>query len=301
WIDIVLMVLGTVGAIGDGMSTNVALVFASKIMNSLGYGQHNPHTFKDEVQKTGPYEITTRWTMVMKFSLLPWKPELVFTGLSIMAVNPETKKFCSHLDLWDSINNNDYFSFEGLVDVFKQLRVYKTPDLETPKYQILKRTANYEVRKYEPFIVVETNGDKLSGSSGFNNVAGYIFGKNATMEKIPMTTPVFTQATDPELSSVSVQIVIPSGKDLSSLPMPNEEKINLKKLEGGFAAAVKFSGKPTEDVVREKENELRKSLSKDGLKAKTGCMLARYNDPGRTWSFIMRNEVIIWLVEFSLD
>lgn len=28
---------------------------------------------------------------------------------------------------------------------FLQLRVYKTPDLETPKYQILKRTANYEV------------------------------------------------------------------------------------------------------------------------------------------------------------
>lgn len=24
-------------------------------------------------------------------------------------------------DLWDSINNNDYFSFEGLVDVFKQV------------------------------------------------------------------------------------------------------------------------------------------------------------------------------------
>lgn len=73
----------------------------------------------------------------------------------------------------------------------------------------------------------------------------------------------------------------------SSLPMPNEEKINLKKLEGGFAAVVKFSGKPTEDDVRAKENELRKSLSKDGLKAKMGCMLARYNDPGRTWSFIM--------------
>ncbi|XP_018484012.1 uncharacterized protein LOC108854841 [Raphanus sativus] len=252
-------------------------------------------------KQTGPYEITTRWTMVMKFSLLPWKPELVFTGLSIMVVNPETKRFCSHLDLWDSINNNDYFSFEGLVDVFKQLRIYKTPDLETPKYQILKRAANYEVRKYEPFIVVETDGDKLSGSSGFNNVAGYIFGKNATTEKIPMTTPVFTQATDADLSAVSVQIVIPSGKDLSSLPMPNEEKINLKKLEGGFAAAVKFSGKPTEDVVRAKENELRKSLSKDGLKAKTGCMLARYNDPGRTWNFIMRNEVIIWLEEFSLD
>jgi len=35
--------------------------------------------------------------MVMKFIPLPWKPELVFTGLSIMEVNPETNKFCSHL------------------------------------------------------------------------------------------------------------------------------------------------------------------------------------------------------------
>ena len=26
-----------------------------------------------------------------------------------------------------------------------QLRMYKTPELESPKYQILKRTANYEV------------------------------------------------------------------------------------------------------------------------------------------------------------
>ena len=33
----------------------------------------------------------------MKFVLLPWKPELVFTGLSIMGVNPQNLKFCSHV------------------------------------------------------------------------------------------------------------------------------------------------------------------------------------------------------------
>lgn len=38
WIDIVLMVFGMVGVIGDGMFMNVVLVFVSKIMNSLGYG-----------------------------------------------------------------------------------------------------------------------------------------------------------------------------------------------------------------------------------------------------------------------
>lgn len=35
--------------------------------------------------------------MVMKFVLLPWKPELVFTGTSVMGINPENMKFCSHV------------------------------------------------------------------------------------------------------------------------------------------------------------------------------------------------------------
>ncbi|KAJ6862873.1 heme-binding-like protein [Populus alba x Populus x berolinensis] len=209
--------------------------------------------------------------MVMKFMLLPWKPELVFTGTSIMGINPQTGKFSSHLDFWDSIGNNNYFSLEGLWNVVKQLRIYKTPDLETPRYQILKRTANYEVRKYSPFIVVEANGDKLSGSNGFNDVTGYIFGKNSTMEKIQMTTPVFTQATDAGLSKVSIQIVLPLEKDLSSLPNPNQETISIRRVEGGIAAVDKFSGKPTEAIVYQKEKALRSCLLKDGLKPKMGC------------------------------
>ncbi|KAJ7956629.1 SOUL heme-binding family protein [Quillaja saponaria] len=253
------------------------------------------------VKQTGPYEITTRWTMVMKFMLLPWKPELVFTGTSVMGINPENGKFCSHVDIWDSIKKNDYFSFEGFLDVIKQLRIYKTPELESPKYQILKRTANYEVRQYAPFVVVETTGDKLSGSTGFNDVAGYIFGKNSTMEKIPMTTPVFTQSLDAYMSRISIQIVLPLEKDLNSLPSPNQDTISLRKVEGGVMAAVRFSGKPTEDIVHEKEKALRSNLLKDGLKPKAGCLFARYNDPGRTWSFIMRNEVLIGLQDFALD
>lgn len=253
------------------------------------------------VKQTGPYEITTRWTMMMRFILLPWKPELVFTGTSVMGINPKTGNFCSHVDYWDSIKANEYFSLEGLWEVFRQLRMYKTPDLETPKYQILKRAADYEVRQYAPFVVVETQGDKLSGSAGFNAIAGYIFGKNSKTEKIPMTTPVFTETNDPQDSKVAIQIVLPQDKDLNSLPDPNQDTVSLRKVGEGIAAALKFSGKPTEDVVREKERQLRSCLTRDDLRPRQGCLLARYNDPGRTWDFIMRNEVLIWLEEFSMD
>ncbi|KAJ7969541.1 ABC transporter B family protein [Quillaja saponaria] len=62
WIDIMLMLMGAVGAIGDGMSTNVLLIFASRIMNSLGYGNSSSKTqqsstknFMDEVEKCSFY------------------------------------------------------------------------------------------------------------------------------------------------------------------------------------------------------------------------------------------------------
>ncbi|XP_020518588.1 heme-binding-like protein At3g10130, chloroplastic isoform X3 [Amborella trichopoda] len=239
--------------------------------------------------------------MVMKFALLPWKPELIFTGTSVMGINPKTQKFCSHMDFWDSIRQNDYFSFEGLLAVVKQLRIYKTPDLETPKYEILKRTSDYEVRKYDSFVVVETKGDTLSGSTGFNDVAGYIFGQNSLKDKIPMTTPVFTQASDGKSTPVLIQIVLPMNKELDSLPSPIKETVTLRKVAENIAAVTKFSGKPTEDIVLEKQKALRSALLRDGLKAQPGCLLARYNDPGRTWSFLMRNEVLIWLDDFELD
>jgi len=41
----------------------------------------------------------------------------------------------------------------------------------------------------------------------------YIFGKNSTTEKIPMTTPVFTETNDADLSKVSIQIVLPLDKE----------------------------------------------------------------------------------------
>lgn len=87
-----------------------------------------------------------------------------------------------------------------------------------------------------------------------------------------------------------------------SLPAPNEPEICLRKVEGGIAAISKFSGKPTEDIVREKEISLRSDLVRDGLKTKSGCLLARYNDPGSTWSFTMvRNKSRITIFKATLN
>nr|DAD28836.1 TPA_asm: hypothetical protein HUJ06_030304 [Nelumbo nucifera] len=75
------------------------------------------------------------------------------------------------------------------------------PDLETVKFNVLKRTDEYEIREVEPYFVAETTmpgktGFDFSGSSqSFNILAEYLFGKNTVSEKMEMTTPVFTQKT----------------------------------------------------------------------------------------------------------
>lgn len=75
-------------------------------------------------------------------------PTVLPQGVSILEVNPQTRKFKSHVDKWDSIQNNDYFSFEGVADLIRQMLQFdRTPDLEQPEYTLLTRRANYEVRK----------------------------------------------------------------------------------------------------------------------------------------------------------
>ena len=56
-----------------------------------------------DLQQSGPNDITTRWTMRMEFALSKgtplrkwWNPTLLFTGVSIMTVNPETGASPTH-------------------------------------------------------------------------------------------------------------------------------------------------------------------------------------------------------------
>lgn len=50
-----------------------------------------------DVRRTGPLEVTTRWTMRMRLAVARgtplrrfWDPRLTFTGTSIMGINPDT-------------------------------------------------------------------------------------------------------------------------------------------------------------------------------------------------------------------
>jgi hypothetical protein len=53
--------------------------------------------------------------------------------------NPANGRINRHIDTWDSITNQKFFSWEAFGDFWKQLlSTFTTPALESPKYTLLK-------------------------------------------------------------------------------------------------------------------------------------------------------------------
>lgn len=69
----------------------------------------------------------------------PLPPSIQTPGTSAYGFNPASGRINRHVDTWDSITNQQYFSLEAFGDFFKQLlQPYTTPALGTPTYTLLK-------------------------------------------------------------------------------------------------------------------------------------------------------------------
>lgn len=58
-------------------------------------------------------------------------------------------KFNRHIDIWDAVTNQEYFSLEAFQHVLAQLAsVQRVPDLPGPAYTILRKWKDCEVRRW---------------------------------------------------------------------------------------------------------------------------------------------------------
>lgn len=266
-----------------------------------------PEFFLHDIYEVNESTLETRWTMNMKLRVLPWQPDLTFTGTSQYEFDLKTKKVVRHSDTWDSIDDQEYFSMEGLRDLVKQAsNLQQTPELETPKYTTLKRLADYEVRRYESYLVCETgtSSKDVTTGDGFNTLAGFIFGGNEREEKMNMTTPVYTtSAKEEEPGNTKMQFVIEKSKYEKPSDVPKASastaRVTVKEEEGSICAVCTVGGVPLQSDVNEAEAKLRKALARDGIEAEDGFELARYNEPFVLPPF-RRNEVLIKVKNFSM-
>jgi hypothetical protein len=184
--------------------------------------------------------------------------------------------------------------------------------IEEPKFALLEKSGDFELRLYKPMIVAETYVDgSLSEASntGFRLIAGYIFGGNksrqdSSSERIAMTAPVTLEPSSQKIAMTApvvveskdnrwrVHFVMPAGYTLNSLPIPNDSRVSLREIAEQKTAVIVFSGFAGEDKVKDKTAELIDWIKSRGFEAASTPQLARYNPPW-TLPFFRRNEILI--------
>ncbi|XP_039013398.1 heme-binding-like protein At3g10130, chloroplastic [Hibiscus syriacus] len=187
--------------------------------------------------------------------------------------------------------------------------------VETPKYEVVQSTAEYEIRKYPPSVAAQVTYDpsqfKGNKDGGFTLLANYIGAlgnpQNSKPEKIAMTAPVITKSSDSEKiamtapvvtkgddnNTVTMQFLLPAKyKSAEEAPKPLDERVVIKEEGERNYGVVKFAGVATDKVVEEKVENLKKSLERDGHKVTGQHLLARYNPPW-TIPHLRTNEVML--------
>ncbi|KAL3536474.1 hypothetical protein ACH5RR_004935 [Cinchona calisaya] len=190
--------------------------------------------------------------------------------------------------------------------------------VETPKYEVIQSTADYEIRKYSSSVIAEVTYDpaqfKGDKDGGFGLLANYIGAlgnpQNSKPEKIAMTAPVITKTS--EKIAMTAPVVTKSGGEGEGLnelvtmqfilpfkyakaeeaPKPVDERVVIKDEGERKFGVVRFNGVASDDVVKGKVENLKKCLERDGYKVIGEYELGRYNPPWTLPPF-RTNEVMI--------
>jgi effector-binding domain-containing protein len=179
-------------------------------------------------------------------------------------------------------------------------------NVEHPKYTLIERSGNIEIRDYATMIVAETEvtGERREAiSKGFRIIADYIFGNNTAAQKVPMTAPVAQQASETIAMTAPVtqaggdntwrvRFIMPSKYTMETLPKPNNPAIELREIPKKRFAVIRFSGMAGEESVKRYNKELDDFLSAKRLTPLSPPTYAFYNPPW-TLPFLRRNEVLV--------
>ena len=185
--------------------------------------------------------------------------------------------------------------------------VFGIRSAEEAPHEVLAEDGNIQIRRYRAAIVAETvvdgNYDE-TGSTAFNRLGGYIFGKNKKRQKIAMTTPVVREETSEKIAMTvpvlqersgrtwTMTFVMPAEYTLETLPEPLDPDVILREQPPRTVATIRYSGSLSEERIDAKAAELRAWLKENGYKAVSSSRSAGY-DPPWTLAFLRRNEVHI--------
>ena len=180
---------------------------------------------------------------------------------------------------------------------------------EEPAYEVARKTDQFEIRRYAPYVVVETEmrGEyDQARNDAFRKLFAYIGGANRVQaklemtvpvvmepaaEKIEMTVPVLT-GTEPDGNRQVMQFVLPARFDEQTAPQPTDSQLRVRRVDAQWLAVRVYSGRASDSNYRENAFELMRALAAAELTPAGPARFAVYNGPFTPW-FLRRNEVMV--------
>jgi SOUL heme-binding protein len=185
----------------------------------------------------------------------------------------------------------------------------QTMAYEQPTYEVVRTLDGYEIRRYAPYWVVETevagNFDPARNAA-FGRLFDYISGNNTQRQKVEMTVPVVSrpvgqsiEMTAPVLTQSTaepgrylMQFVLPARFTAETAPQPLDSEVRVRRIDEHWVAARTYSGRSSESRYREQEAALLERLKAAGAAVLGTPAFAVYDGPFTPW-FLRRNEVIV--------
>lgn len=180
---------------------------------------------------------------------------------------------------------------------------------EQQPYRVVSRHPGFELRRYPAHLVAEM---RIQASftrapiEAFRPLAAYIGGANRARpplgpeaaggsEKIAMTVPVI-QIEGESPGAYLIQFIMPATFTTATLPEPVDARVRIREVAAQLAAAMRFSGRWTEQTFGQRATMLGRSVTAAGLQPTGAVRYARFDLPWKPW-FLRRNEVVLPVVE----
>ncbi len=193
-------------------------------------------------------------------------------------------------------NMKAFYIIAGVGFIILMIQSYKLVSsnlkTENQKYRLVQKEAQYEIRFYPAatFAKIYSPGTnyKSVASSGFNKLAGYIFGGNDQNKSIAMTAPVRMEI---GTAGSTMSFVMPEKYQESDLPKPKDSGVHIVKSSPQYVAVIRFGGYANDEKIKEKRDELLELIAKKGIKVAGEYTFLGYNAPFQFWG--RKNEVVI--------
>ncbi|CAL8463772.1 g3306 [Coccomyxa elongata] len=253
-----------------------------------------------EVRQAGENAILVKWSWTMNFwwnrfnpLKIIWDPRLVFSGFSVLGYNPATGKWNKHVDGWDCLEDQEYFSVEGFSFVMGQmLQLSKPPNRVTPEFIILKKYKDWEIRRYKPFLVAEVDSAQTSLEVAEEMLRDFFRGENAREQYISRTTPLFRD------SNGKLFFMLPGYVEERDAPAPKNEAVKLRIHPGGLCGGI-----PSDKDIEKQIEFIRARAKEEGSQPqdKEPWLFARYNEPKWPRGPFRRNDFLVPIEESSIE